>query len=254
MIVANWKMHLGIRESVALAKATMLAVQGKEDAPRVVICPAFTALADVRKVTVRSRVSMGAQDVGPARFGAFTGAVGIGHLEDLGCEYVLLGHSERRIHFGETDELLREKMTALLEERKVRPILCVGETVQDGGEDAYEEVVRMVRHVLASQSFDRGKELPIIAYEPVFAIGSGVQPSIEHILRMVQVIREEIAQMTKKQERVTVLYGGSVHAENAYDLLREPEIDGVLVGGASLRVKELQGIIEVACDVMRYQA
>src|SRR3989344_6651808 len=103
MIVANWKMHLGIRESVALAKASSMLVQGKDIVPQLVICPAFTALSEVHKVLARTRLALGAQDVGPDRYGAFTGAVGVGHLEDVGCSYVLVGHSERRSLFHETD-------------------------------------------------------------------------------------------------------------------------------------------------------
>lgn len=255
MIIANWKMNLGIRESLALAKTVLLGLQGKEVAPRVVLCPSFLALADVHKVIARSRVALGAQDVGPDRFGAYTGAVGVGHLEDVGCSYVLLGHSERRVVFGETDELIRRKITAVAHGKGVQAIVCVGESADDHTSgDAVQAVVRMLRRSLAAAELPKGSPLPIIAYEPVWAIGSGVQPTVPEVLAIVRALRETMEELFPKRASYPVLYGGSVNAENAYVFLREPEIDGVLVGGASLKVQEFQGILSAACEVMNYQS
>ena len=255
MIVANWKMNLGIRESLALAKTTLLALQGKEVTPRVVLCPSFLALADVHKVIARSRVLLGAQDVGPDRFGAFTGAVGVGHLEDVGCSYVLIGHSERRTVFGESDELLRKKITAALHGKHVQPVVCVGESVEehDSGE-AVQAVVRMLRRTLAAVEIPKSAPLPIIAYEPVWAIGTGKQPAVAEVLLVIRALRETMQELFPNRGSYPILYGGSVNAENAYSFLREPEIDGVLVGGASLKVQEFQGILSAACEVMTYQS
>ncbi|MEK9157551.1 MAG: triose-phosphate isomerase [Patescibacteria group bacterium] len=255
MIIANWKMNLGIRESLALAKTVLLALQGKEIAPRVVLCPSFLALADVHKVIARSRVALGAQDVGPDRFGAYTGAVGVGHLEDVGCSYVLLGHSERRMVFGETDELIRRKITAVAHGKGVQAVVCVGESVDDHASgDAVQAVVRILRRSLAAAELPKSSPLPIIAYEPVWAIGSGVQPAVPEVLAIVRALRETMEELFPQRATYPVLYGGSVNAENAYAFLREPEIDGVLVGGASLKVQEFQGILSAACEVMNYQS
>lgn len=255
MIIANWKMNLGIRESLALAKTVLLSLQGKEIAPRVVLCPSFLALADVHKVIARSRVALGAQDVGPDRFGAYTGAVGVGQLEDVGCTYVLVGHSERRMVFGETDELFRRKIGVVAHAKQLQSVLCVGESAQEHvSGDAVQAVVRMLRRSLAAAELPKGAPLPIIAYEPVWAIGSGVQPTVSEVLSVIRALRETMEELFPKRTSYPVLYGGSVNAENAYVFLREPEIDGVLVGGASLKVQEFQGILSAACDVMNYQS
>lgn len=255
MIIANWKMNLGIRESLALAKTVLLALQGKEIAPRVVLCPSFLALADVHKVIARSRVALGAQDVGPDRFGAYTGAVGVGHLEDVGCSYVLLGHSERRMVFGETDELIRGKITAVAHGKGLQAVVCVGESAEDHASgNAVQAAVRMLRRSVAAAELPKGSLLPIIAYEPVWAIGSGVQPTVPEVLEVVRALRETMQELFPKRSSYPVLYGGSVNAEHAYAFLREPEIDGVLVGGASLKVQEFQGILAAACEVMNYQS
>jgi triosephosphate isomerase (TIM) len=255
MIIANWKMNLGIRESLALAKTVLLSLQGKETAPRVVLCPSFLALADVHKVIARSRVALGAQDVGPDRFGAYTGSVGVGHLEDVGCSYVLLGHSERRMVFGETDELIRRKVVAVANGKGIQVVMCVGESTDDRTSgDAVQAAVRMLRRSLAAVDLPRGSVLPIVAYEPVWAIGSGVQPTVHEVLEVVRALRKTMQELFPKRASYPVLYGGSVNAQNAYAFLREPEIDGVLVGGASLKVQEFQGILLAACEVMNYQS
>lgn len=255
MIIANWKMNLGIRESLALAKTVLLALQGKEIAPRVVLCPSFLALADVHKILVRSRVALGAQDVGPDRFGAYTGAVGVGHLEDVGCSYVLLGHSERRVVFGETDELIRRKIDVVARAKQLQSIVCVGEFAREHASgDAISAAVRMLRRSLAAVELPKGSPLPILAYEPVWAIGSGVQPTVPEVLGVIRALRETMKELFPNRVSYPILYGGSVHAENAYAFLREPEIDGILVGSASLKVQEFQGILSAACEVMNYQS
>lgn len=255
MIIANWKMNLGIRESLALAKMVLLSLQGKEVIPRVVLCPSFLALADVRKLIARSRVALGAQDVGPDRFGAYTGAVGLGQLEDVGCAYVLIGHSERRMVFAETDELLRRKIGIVAQAKQLQSVVCVGESAEEHASgNAVDAVVRMLRRSLAAVELPKTSPLPIIAYEPVWAIGSGVQPTVPEVLAVIRALRETMQELFPERVSYPILYGGSVNAENAYAFLREPEIDGVLVGGASLKIHEFQGILSAACDVMNYQS
>ena len=184
-IVANWKMNLGIRESVAQARGVLRAIQGRETLPTIVLCPSFTALAEVRKVTVRSHVSLGAQNVGPERDGAFTGEVSGQQLDDIGCTHIIVGHSERRATFGENDDLVADRADAIVMHR-----------------------------VITAAAVESGLDL----------------------------------------ERVSVLYGGSVDGKNAYSFLREPEVGGVLVGAASLKMHEFESVIAAACDVIDAQS
>ena len=253
MIVANWKMHLGIRESVALAKAAVMMVQGRDTIPQIVLCPASTALYEVHKILARTRLALGAQDAGPDRYGSFTGAVGVGHLEDVGAAYVILGHSERRTVFGETDEMVREKLQAVGKGANLTPIVCVGESKaeHDAGK-AVDTVVRMLKRSCAAIDLPRG-QAPVFAYEPVWAIGTKQTPAVHDALEVIRTIKDEAKKLFPSAGPIRVLYGGSVDADNAYVFLREPDVDGVLVGGASLKVREFEGIVKAACEVLSFQ-
>ena len=238
-IIANWKMNLGLRESVAQARGVLRLLEGKDVLPLIVICPAFTALSETRKAVARSRVALGAQNVGPERPGAFTGEISAAQLVDAGARYAIVGHAERRMHFHEDDELISDRLKAAFA-AQLTPILCVGE-------DASAQLMRAFR----------GVELPsraqvVVAYEPLGAIGTGEAVEPEHVVVKHRLIREALKSL-KLDGRSQILYGGSINAENAYSYLREPEIDGLLVGGASLKSHEFGGIIEAACDVMTTQ-
>ncbi len=251
-IVANWKMHLGIRESVALARGVLHKLRGHEHLPEVIICPSFTALGEVHKVVARSRVNLGAQNCGPARSGAFTGEVSPVMLEDVGVTHAIIGHSERRNVFGETEEVIRDRMQAVLSESKIVPILCVGET-----EDQKEagQAAEIIKNQLAG-AFTRIK-IParrqiFVAYEPVWAIGTGKTPEVGEVVEMHMQIRVMLDQILPGVD-TKILYGGSVKPENAYRLLREGEVDGVLVGGASLKLQKFGEILDAARDVVEAQ-
>lgn len=253
-VIANWKMNLGIRESVALARGTLHVLQGKERVPEIVLCPSFTALAEVRKTLARTRMHLGAQNVGPGRAGAFTGEVGIAQLEDVGCTHVIIGHSERRGVLREPSEVIAEKVRAVFETPSMTPVLCVGEPLEVRKEGKAEEYVKeQLEASLKDVSFSRRRKL-IIAYEPVWAIGSGQPATPSDALRMNAIIRKTVMSLTgAAADQVPVLYGGSVDATNAYSFLREPEIDGLLVGGASLKIHDIHAIIQSACDVIAAQ-
>lgn len=238
-IVANWKMNLGVRESVAQARGVLRLIQGKETLPAIVLCPSFTALSDVRKVTVRSRVELGAQNVGPLRDGAFTGEVSAAQLEDVGCRYVIVGHSERRGAFHEDDDMIADRLKAAFASG-LTPILCVGD-------DTATELMRAFRGVDVPR-----RAAFFVAYEPASAIGTGNAKQPSDVLAKHRVIRAALTEL-KLADRAQILYGGSVDAGNAYSFLREPEIDGVLVGGASLKIHEFEGIVKAACDVIAAQ-
>lgn len=252
-IIGNWKMHLGVRESVALARGVLRSMRGKDVVPELVLCPSATALSEVHKVLARSRVMLGAQNTSIERSGSYTGEISIAMLEDIGCSHVLIGHSERRNHFAETDEMIQQKMH-LVSASKVTPILCVGEgsAVRDVG-DAYQFVGMQLKTALQGVEFS-DQQMIMVAYEPLWAIGTGDAAQIGDVVEMHAFIREQIAKMTGRDAAdIVVLYGGSVDEENAYQYLREAEIQGVLVGGASLRLHAFAGIIEAGVDVVQAQ-
>ncbi len=252
-VVANWKMNLSVRESIALVRGVLLAVQGRDQLPEVIICPSFTALFEVNKLIARSHVKLGAQNVGPDRAGALTGEIGIAQLEDVGCTHVLLGHSERRLRFREDEALVHERILAVLAS-ELTPIVCVGETasVRASGQ-AEDYVLQQLKSAFNGLKIARTKQV-LIAYEPVWAIGSEQSATPAQVVAMHTLIREYLVRDCKLAvEQVTVLYGGSIDSENAYQFLREPAIDGLLVGGASLNLNELTKIIMSACQVMEAQ-
>ncbi|MEK9155172.1 MAG: triose-phosphate isomerase [Patescibacteria group bacterium] len=249
-IIANWKMHLGIRESIAHARGVLRAIMGNDVLPEIVVCPSFTALSEVRKVLVRTHVQLGAQTMGPERFGAFTGEVSVAQLDDAGCLFVILGHSERRMMAGETDATVNTKMK-LITQTSLVPVLCVGESrdVRKAG-DAETFVARQLADALRNVRIAKSARL-IVAYEPLWAIGSGESATPADAVAMHTMIREIVTKtIGVKNESLSVLYGGSVNGANAYQFLREPAIDGVLVGGASLKLQEFEAILTAGRDVM----
>jgi len=246
-------MNLGIRESVALARGVMRTLRGKEKTPAVVIFPGFTVLNEVRKVMARSRMRIGAQNCGTTNKGAFTGEVSIGMLEDVGCEYVLVGHSERRHVFGESLDIVKQRFASAMGS-KLTPVLCVGEPLEEresGNAQSYvsEQLVSALKGIRIS----RQKHL-FIAYEPVWAIGSDHAALVADMIEMHGFIMDTTKKLVDIAEsKIHVLYGGSVDASNAYVFLREELVDGVLVGGVSLKIKEFQGIVDSATDVIMAQ-
>lgn len=252
-VVANWKMNLSVRESVALVRGVLHAIQGREHIPGIVVCPSFTALAEVHKLVTRTHIKLGAQNAGPNRAGAFTGEVGITQLEDVGCEYAIIGHSERRSAFGESEALVHSRLSALLASG-LTPVLCVGEPIEArkaGKEELY--VLKQLKSALTDQKVPQGQQI-MIAYEPIWAIGSGQPATPEQIVAMHKAIRAFLAsEFRLAGDNVIVLYGGSTNGDNAHQFLREPEIDGLLVGGASLKIKDFEKILSAASEVMEAQ-
>lgn len=246
-------MNLGIRESVALARGVMRMLRGKELTPTVAIFPSFTVLGDVRKIMARSRMKLGAQNCGTQKKGAFTGEVSVAMLEDVGCEYVLIGHSERREVFGESLEVVRDRYRTALDS-KVTPILCVGEPLeqrQAGNAQGY--VSEQLLSALKGARIGRQQHI-FVAYEPIWAIGTDHAALVADMVEMHQYIQKTVESIISiPKSRIHILYGGSVDAHNAYSFLREGSVDGVLVGGASLKMKEFEGVIHAAMDVMSAQ-
>jgi len=248
IIAANWKMHKTHLEAIETVQKLSYLLDA-EDAERaeVVICPPFTALRSVQTLIQSDRLpfALGAQDVHWEEKSALTGEISPPMLAALDCAYVVVGHSERREHFGETDATVARKARAVLAAGMV-PIVCVGETLEErdaGGTE--EKVTRQVREGLAKVPTDRAAEL-VLAYEPIWAIGTGRAATPQDAGEVVSSIRSALGSMFSGEVAgaVRVQYGGSVKAGNIREFMAHPEIDGALVGGASLDPEEFALIVK----------
>ena len=227
-------MHKNLGEAVALAKeVARLAAAGSN--AEVVVCPPFTALAAVKNALGGSVVKLGAQNIHWADQGAYTGEVSPGMLKDIGCDYAIIGHSERRQYFAETDSGVNQKTKAALK-AGLTPIVCVGETLEERESGSTEKVVEIqVKEGLTGLSAAQVASL-VIAYEPVWAIGTGKTASADDANAVCAFIRRTVSDVfgAASAEAVRVQYGGSVKPDNIAELMSKPDIDGALVGGASL--------------------
>ncbi|HEX6329675.1 MAG TPA: triose-phosphate isomerase [Actinomycetota bacterium] len=248
IIAANWKMHKTHLEAIqAVQKLSYLLDADDAERVEVVVCPPFTSLRSIETLLKSDRLpyALGAQDVHWEEQGAFTGEVSPGMLAALDVRYVIVGHSERREHFSETDESVNRKVRAVLK-HGMTPILCVGETLQErdtGGTE--DKVVGQVRAALESVSEEDAGRL-VLAYEPIWAIGTGRNAEPADAGQVVGLIRETVASRCSKTvaDAVRIQYGGSVKAGNIRDFMAHPEIDGALVGGASLDPEEFALIVK----------
>ena len=241
LIVGNWKMNGRLTSGLNLAKEVAdMATQNMPLEYDVVICPPATLLWPISEALMGSPVMLGAQDCHYANHGAYTGDVSAGMLADLGCRYVILGHSERRAAYDEGGLLLSKKVAAAQLAGLVT-IVCVGETLEQRATGTTEEAI--VQQLTSSLPEKFHPSQLVIAYEPVWAIGSGEVPDLDEIVAIHRLIRKTLG---ATGEIVQVLYGGSVAPNNAADFLEEKEIDGVLVGGASLNSDGFWAIAEKA--------
>jgi len=245
IIAANWKMHMTQGESKAFL-TTFLREIGDLDEVEIVIVPPFTAIPKVSElVTQTPNIKVGAQNMYWERSGAFTGEISPAMLRELFVRYVVLGHSERRAMFGETDEIVNRKVRAAYEE-VLRPILCVGETLEQREKGQVEKVLSsQLRGSLAGVE---AKELneTVIAYEPVWAIGTGKTATAGQAQEAHAFIRQILREISDEAtaEKIRIQYGGSVKPDNARTLLSQPDIDGALVGGASLDPRSFAQIVQ----------
>lgn len=240
-VVGNWKMNTTVPEGRALVSAiTRSALPAGVE---VVVCPPFTSLADLAKTLDGSAVGLGAQDMFWEAAGAFTGEVSPVMLADLGCRYVIVGHSERRQHFGDTDESVARKARAAFAHH-LTPIVCVGERLEERDARQTERVItRQVEAATAGLSAEQLARV-VIAYEPVWAIGTGRAATGLEGNRVIGLIRTLLATHdSAASARTRILYGGSVTGDNVDEFSQQPEIDGVLVGGASLDARKFLAII-----------
>lgn len=244
IIAGNWKMYKTAAEARMLALAVKNSCAGRPDGTDVVLCPPFTSLAAVGEVVRGSKIKLGAQNCFWADQGAYTGEISARMLKDLGCDYAIVGHSERRTYFGENDEGVAKKAKALITDG-LSPIVCVGERLDQREADATKDVVR--GQVLGSLRGLDGEEMlkVVVAYEPVWAIGTGKTATPGEAQEVHAFIRSILMDVYGLEIalRVRIQYGGSVKADNIGALMAQPDIDGALVGGASLEVASFTGIL-----------
>jgi triosephosphate isomerase (TIM) len=248
IIAANWKMHKTHLEAIqSVQKLSYLLDKKDAEVVEVVICPPFTALRSLQTLFDADRLpyGLGAQDVHWEEKGAFTGEISPPMLAALNCRYVIVGHSERRQHFGETDEMVRKKVRAVFAAGMV-PILCVGETLEERDSGRTEDkVVGQVRTALTGLDEKQVASL-VVAYEPIWAIGTGRNANPADAGEVIGLIRRTAATASSASasESMRVQYGGSVKAGNIREFMVHPEIDGALVGGASLDPEEFALIVK----------
>lgn len=231
-------------EAVAMVKELRTLVDSTDEV-EVVVCPPFTALSDVAAALEGSRIAVGAQNVYWEDQGAFTGEISVHMLEGAGCRYCIVGHSERRQYFHETDETINRKLKKLLAS-KLTPIFCVGEMLDEREAGKVEEVILgQMDGGLAGLTGEQISRI-IVAYEPVWAIGTGKTATPQIAEEVHSMIRSWLFKRTSQEvaEGVRILYGGSVKPENISDLMAQPDIDGALVGGASLDAKSFARIVK----------
>lgn len=246
LIVGNWKMNLLIPDSIALAEDIMDAL-GASPPIQVGIAPPFTALDSVREAVAGSGIALGGQNICAEPGGAFTGEVSASMLKDAGCGFVILGHSERRIHFGEQDALINKKIK-IAQASELNIILCVGETLAQREEGKTNAVIeqQLLECLLGLSGSDMHGV--VIAYEPVWAIGTGQTAQPEQAQEVHRFIRDLLEESFGKEVAgaMRIQYGGSVNPDNSRELLSQEDIDGALVGGASLEADSFCAIINSA--------
>lgn len=247
IIAGNWKMNKDVHQSLTLVNELKAALNFDLGKTKVIICPPFTSLGAVNELVKGTAIALGAQNMYHEDEGAFTAEISPSMLKSVGCQYVILGHSERRQYFGETNEFINKKVKKAIAAGLI-PIVCVGETLEEREKNITDQIVStQVKGVLKDIPANQVEKL-IIAYEPVWAIGTGKNATPQQAEDVHKLIRKLIGQLYSwsTAEQVVIQYGGSVKADNAPDLLSQPNIDGALVGGACLKADSFASIIKAS--------
>lgn len=249
IIAGNWKMNNTRPEAKALLEAIKPLVANAEGNVEVIACVPFTNLETAINTTAGSNVKIGAENVHFEEKGAYTGEISASMLTELGVEYVVIGHSERRQYFGETDETVNKRLVAALH-AGLKPILCVGETLEQREQGITEEVIAMQTKIALMGTCEKCIKNVVIAYEPVWAIGTGKVATPEQAQDVCAFIRKTIANLFNQEiaDGITIQYGGSMNAKNCAELLAKPDIDGGLIGGASLKADDFNTIVQAAVE------
>jgi triosephosphate isomerase len=251
IIAANWKMHKSRSEARELTRAVVNGIKSEKDLPEIILCPPFTSLNDVIETVEGTVISIGAQNMDQHDSGAYTGEVSPLMLIDVGAKHVIIGHSERRRYFGESDSSVNLKLKAALIHNLV-PIVCVGESLDQHDTGLTDSVIRQqVRGALADLTPQQLAPL-VMAYEPIWAIGTSKSCEPKEANRVATLIRATIEELYQDQNEskllgasIPILYGGSVKPSNAAAQLAQPEVDGALIGGASLNAEDFLAIVRV---------
>ncbi len=245
LVAGNWKMNGGLAQNKALLEGVMAGVAGF-NGMQAAVCVPFPYLAQAQQALAGSKVAWGAQNLSQHDKGAYTGEVAASMLLDFGCRYVIVGHSERRSLYGESDELVAAKYEAA-QKAGLTPILCVGETLEEREGNITERVVGRQLDAVIARSGVASLAKAVVAYEPVWAIGTGKTATPEQAQAVHAFIRGKIASLDKGvADGLVIQYGGSMKASNAAELLSQPDIDGGLIGGASLVVEDFVAICQAA--------
>jgi triosephosphate isomerase len=243
LMAGNWKMNKTISEAVGVIKALKSVVADVKDV-EILLCPTFTALYAASNEVKGSNINIGAQNLFWEAKGAFTGEISPAMVKDSGCSYVLVGHSERRQYFGETDETVNKKTKAALA-NDIIPIVCIGETLKEREDNVTFKVIeKQIREGLTGLTSEQSSVV-VIAYEPVWAIGTGKTATPDQAQEVHAFVRKIYAEMYKDAAgKVRILYGGSVNPGNVSELMNQPDIDGGLVGGASLEAESFAKLVK----------
>jgi triosephosphate isomerase len=251
IIAGNWKMYKNISGAIELANGLSRELHNL-DSLDIVLCPAFTALSSVFDIIADSNIQLGAQDVYWQDQGAFTGEVSSQMLKDAGCSFVIIGHSERRQYFHETDETVNKKIKAAIKSG-LTPIVCVGETLTQREENKTLQVIdQQIQQGFKDISSQEVKDL-VVAYEPVWAIGTGRNATAAQAQEVQKYIRDLLAKKYNEAiaGSIRIQYGGSVKPGNIQELIQQPDIDGALVGGASLAIDSFSQIVKICTQVKK---
>lgn len=243
LMAGNWKMNKTVAEAVSVVKALKSSIADVTDV-EVLICPTFTALYAVNNEVKGSNINIGAQNLFWEPKGAFTGEISPTMVKDTGCSYVLIGHSERRQYFNETDETVNKKTKAALVAGLI-PVICIGETLKEREQNiTFKVIEKQIKEGLAGLTPQQAETI-VIAYEPVWAIGTGKTATPDQAQEVHAFTRNVYSQMYgDASQKVRILYGGSVNPTNVSDLMNQPDIDGGLVGGASLEAESFTKLVK----------
>ncbi len=251
-LLANWKMHLGVRESVAMARAILRDMRGKEQNPHVIVFPSHTALAEVRKTLAHTKVHLGAQGVSRERGGAHTGQISTHMLEDIGATHVIVGHPEHELGGARIDAI--QQTLALLVQSSIQPVIYVGQDISSSEKLHLSALMQELEVIVAAgkgTSPAGHKHKLMLVLEPGYVTTGGAPADATQIARLFDETRVYLAENGYPQESVVLCYGGHVTMESAHSFLREPAIDGLAIGAASIKLNQFLSIMQDARDVMR---
>ncbi len=246
LIAGNWKMNMNREDAIKLAFSLVSFASESpkiDDKCDILLCPPFTYISQVKEICKDSVISVGAQDCSFHENGAYTGEISANMLYDIGCNYVIIGHSERRQYHGETDDIVLNKVCAARQEGLIS-IVCIGETKEERDKKKHEDII--ISQLAASIPDGMNSQNIVIAYEPVWAIGTGKTASPDDVFDMHKLIRSELKSRFSDGSDIRILYGGSMKPDNAKQLLSIENVDGGLIGGASLKADQFTSIIQKA--------